>query len=115
MAVLECKDLTKHYGAAPALDHVDLAVEPGRIVGLLGPQRQRQDHPHQAGQRPADPQRRRGAGVRRRPGEGDPRRRQLPAGADGHPTWMSVKQLMDFYGDFYADFRGTRRRRCWPT
>ena len=37
MAVLECKDLTKHYGAAPALDHVDLAVEPGRIVGLLGP------------------------------------------------------------------------------
>ena len=21
------------------------------------------------------------------------------------PTWMSVKQLMDFYGDFYADFR----------
>ena len=37
MAVLECKDLSKHYGNAPALNHVSLAVEPGRIVGLLGP------------------------------------------------------------------------------
>ena len=37
MAVLECKDLSKHYGNAPALNHVSLAVEPGRTVGLLGP------------------------------------------------------------------------------
>ena len=37
MAILECRGLTKRYGAAPALDAVDLAVEPGGIVGLLGP------------------------------------------------------------------------------
>ena len=37
MAVLECKDLSKHYGNAPALNHVNLTVDPGRIVGLLGP------------------------------------------------------------------------------
>lgn len=43
MAVLECKDLSKHYGNAPALNHVSLAVEPGRIVGLLAPTA-RQDH-----------------------------------------------------------------------
>ena len=54
MAVLECKDLSKHYGNAPALNHVSLAVEPGRIVGLLGPS-SKTTHPHQAGQRPADP------------------------------------------------------------
>ena len=41
MAVLECKDLTKHYGNAPALNHVNLTVEPGRIVGLLGRRRER--------------------------------------------------------------------------
>ena len=82
MAVLECKDLSKHYGNAPALNHVSLAVEPGRIVGSAGPQRQRQDHPHQAGQRPADPQRGRGAGMRYGPGKGEPRQRQLSAGAD---------------------------------
>ena len=37
MAILECRGLTKHYGAAPALDAIDLKVEPGGIVGLLGP------------------------------------------------------------------------------
>ncbi len=37
MAILECRGLTKRYGAAPALDAVDLTVEPGGIVGLLGP------------------------------------------------------------------------------
>ena len=37
MAILECRGLCKSYGAEPALDRVDLAIEPGRIVGLLGP------------------------------------------------------------------------------
>ena len=37
MAVLECKALTKNYGHLAALDGVDFAIEPGRIVGLLGP------------------------------------------------------------------------------
>ena len=105
MAVLECKDLTKHYGAAPALDHVDLAVEPGRIVGLLGPN---------------------GSGKTTliklangllTPSEGEVLVCGMAPGKESHksvsylpertaiPTWMSVKQLMDFYGDFYADFR----------
>ena len=30
MAILECRGLCKSYGAEPALDRVDLAVEPGR-------------------------------------------------------------------------------------
>ena len=37
MPVLECKALTKNYGHMAALDSVDFAIEPGRIVGLLGP------------------------------------------------------------------------------
>ena len=37
MAILECKALSKRYGAKEALASVDLKVEPGRIVGLLGP------------------------------------------------------------------------------
>lgn len=37
MAILECRQLTKRYSAQPALDHIDLAVQPGGIVGLLGP------------------------------------------------------------------------------
>ena len=37
MSILECKGLTKTFGGAPALDHVDLSIEPGKIFGLLGP------------------------------------------------------------------------------
>lgn len=37
MNILECHDLTKRYGNVTALDHVNLNIESGRIVGLLGP------------------------------------------------------------------------------
>lgn len=32
-----CQGVTKHYGRKPALQNVDLTLEPGHIVGLLGP------------------------------------------------------------------------------
>ena len=104
MAVLECKDLSKHYGNAPALNHVSLAVEPGRIVGLLGPN---------------------GSGKTTliklangllTPSEGEVLVCDMAPGKESHAsvsylpertcilTWMSVKQLLDFYGDFYRDF-----------
>ena len=34
---LECRQLSKIYGAVRALDQVDLTIRRGRIVGLLGP------------------------------------------------------------------------------
>ena len=37
MAVLICNNLTKYFDHALALDHVNLEIQPGRIVGLLGP------------------------------------------------------------------------------
>ena len=54
MPILECNQLSKSYGKVPALDGVSFAIEPGRIVGLLGPNGSK-NHPHQAGQWPADP------------------------------------------------------------
>lgn len=35
--LLETQDLTKKYGGHLALDHVNLSIEPGKIIGLLGP------------------------------------------------------------------------------
>ena len=105
MAVLECKELTKRYGGAQALSHVNLQVEPGRIVGLLGPN---------------------GSGKTTliklangllTPTEGEILVCGSVPGRESHasvsylpertaiPTWMSAAQLMDFYGDFYQDFR----------
>jgi ABC-type sugar transport system ATPase subunit len=37
MAHLEISDLEVRYGAAPVLSGIDLAVERGELVGLVGP------------------------------------------------------------------------------
>ena len=105
MAVLECKDLCKNYGRAAALDHVSFAVEPGHIVGLLGPN---------------------GSGKTTliklangllTPTSGEIFVCGMAPGKESHslvsylpermaiPTWMTTTQLLDFYQDFYADFR----------
>ena len=35
--ILECRSLTKRYGAFPALSNIDLTLPKGKIIGLLGP------------------------------------------------------------------------------
>lgn len=37
MSLVECRALTKRYSKALALNQVNLDLEPGRIIGLLGP------------------------------------------------------------------------------
>ncbi len=109
-AILEARQLCKRYGGTVALDHIDLALEPGRIVGLLGPN---------------------GSGKTTfiklctgflKPQEGEVR-------IDGHnpgahtksivsylpdreflPEWMKVSELLRFYQDFYEDFQIDRAR-----
>ena len=34
--VVEIRDVTKDFGAVRALDHVNLEIPEGRIIGLLG-------------------------------------------------------------------------------
>ena len=108
MSTLETKGLVKRFGPTVALDGMTLAVEPGRIVGLLGPN-----------------------------GSGKTTLIKLANGllvpdageiwVDGHqpgreshavvsylpernslPLWMTVDQLQDFYADFFADFQRKR-------
>ena len=35
--IVECKNLSKAYGKKTALSHINLALESGHIIGLLGP------------------------------------------------------------------------------
>ena len=105
MAVLECKDLTKHYGAAPALDHVDLEVEPGRIVGLLGPNGSGKTTLIKLANGLLTPSAGEVLVCGAAPGKETHAAVSYLPERTAIPTWMSVKQLMDFYGDFYADFR----------
>ena len=105
MNILTCSKLRKCYGRLLALDDADISIGPGRIVGLLGPN---------------------GSGKSTfiklangllSPNAGEIKICGHAPGKESHalvsylpersslPTWMSAKQLLDFYEDFYADFR----------
>ena len=105
MAVLECKDLSKRYGHTPALDHVSLAVEPGRIVGLLGPNGSGKTTLIKLANGLLTPSAGEVLVCGAAPGKATHAAVSYLPERTAIPTWMSVKQLMDFYGDFYADFR----------
>ena len=105
MPILECKQLSKSYGKAPALENVSFAIEPGRIVGLLGPNGSGKTTliklangllTPDSGEILID-----GAAPRR---ETHAVVSYLPE-RTAIPIWMSAGQLMDFYQDFYRDFR----------
>lgn len=104
MPILECNNLTKTYAGVTALDHIDLAIDPGRIVGLLGPN---------------------GSGkttlIKLAAGLLQPTQGQiLIDGKKPSPEtnavlsylperialsqWMKVTQVLDFFCDFYKDF-----------
>lgn len=108
MAVLECKDLSKSYGDVPALSRVDLALEPGHIVGLLGPNGSGKTTLIKLANGLLTPS----AGEilidGKRPGVETkavvsylPERTYIP-------LWMNVTQLLDFFCDFYPDFQRDR-------
>ena len=110
MAILECKGLTKNYGAVPALQNIDLQIEPGRIIGLLGPNGSGKSTlikltngllTPTAGQVLIDGK---APGVQTK---------KLVSYLPEHSYlagWMSVKQLLDYFRDFYADFRMERAK-----
>ena len=106
--ILECRDLCKRYGSVQALDHINLRLEPGRIVGLLGPNGSGKTTlikmanglltwEHGAllidGMAPGIETRKIVSYL--------PERTYLA-------EWMTAAQTIDFFEDFYPDFRRDR-------
>jgi len=108
MPVLECRNLSKRYGNTQALEDVNIRIEAGKVVGLLGPN---------------------GSGKTTliklangllRESSGEVLINGLKPGVESKAMvsylsdkpnlapWMNVEQLMDFFGDFYEDFRRER-------
>ena len=105
MPVLECKGLTKRFGRTAALDEVSLTVEPGRIVGLLGPNGSGKTTLIKLANGLLTPDGGYIAVCGTAPGrESHSLVSYLPE-RTAIPTWMMARQLLDFYGDFYQDFR----------
>lgn len=105
MSVLECSQLCKRYGRVQALDGVDLTLEPGRIVGLLGPNGSGKSTllklacglltPSQGSIRVCG----------EKPGAVTNALVSYLPERTAVPEWMSVKELLAFYADFYDDFQ----------
>ena len=102
--VVECRGLAKKYKGLWALNHVDLKLERGKIIGLVGPN---------------------GSGKTTLikllngllvPTEGEILINGIAPGPETKArvsylpdnnylsNWMTVEQMIEFYGDFYPDF-----------
>ena len=105
MNILECKGLTKRFGSKTALEDVSFSLEPGHIVGLLGPNGSGKTTLIKLANGLLTPT----AGEIRIGGQlpGPETKAQVAYLPDrmALPDWMTAKQAMDYYADFFADFR----------
>lgn len=101
--LLECKDLTKSFSGKTAIDHIDLSIESGHIIGLLGPN---------------------GSGkttlIKITPTSGTLYYKENPIGVESkrHISYLPdhsylnmnqrVKEIIAFFQDFYEDFDSER-------
>ena len=112
---LSCLDLTKRFGAKEALRSVNFKLEKGRIVGLLGPN---------------------GSGKTTllklvsgllQPTDGSVLIEGMPPGIETKRKvsylpdqmylgdWMRVRDIIEYFQDFYEDFDGDRARAMLET
>lgn len=105
MPILECKDLSKNFGGAPALNHINLSIEPGRIVGLLGPNGSGKTTLIKLANGLLTPSSGEILIDGRAPGRESRAEVSFLPDRTCISTWMTTEQLLDFYQDFYADFR----------
>ena len=104
MPILECKELCKSYGSVPALDTVDLQIEPGRITGLLGPNGSGKTTLLKLANGLLTPSSGEILIAGEEPGcESRALVSYLPD-RTYLADWMKVRQLLDFFEDFYVDF-----------
>ncbi len=103
-AILECRALGKRYGAVQALENVNLRIETGRVVGLLGPNGSGKTTLLKLANGLLTPSEGEILVAGQAPG---PQSRALVSYLPDRgclPDWMNARQLMNFFGDFYTDF-----------
>ena len=110
MAILECKDLSKRFGRIQALDTVNLKIEPGRVVGLLGPNGSGKTTLIKLANGLLTPTSGEILIDGKAPGKETKAIVSYLSDKEYLPEWMSAKQLMDFFADFYADFDRERAK-----
>ena len=106
--IFECSNLTKRFGHIAALDSVDLKLESGRIVGLLGPNGSGKTTMLKLANGLIVPTE---GSIRIGGYEPGPETKSMISylpDANYLMDWMKVNTLVSFFGDFYPDFRKDR-------
>ena len=108
MYLLECHGLTKRYGKTTALNHIDLNLSPGRIVGLLGPNGSGKTTLIKLVTRLLQPNEGEILIEGKKPGRDSKAIISYLPDKEYLPDYMNVKGLLAFYQDFYKDFSRKR-------
>ncbi|MCL2437839.1 MAG: ABC transporter ATP-binding protein [Coriobacteriia bacterium] len=106
MTLLQCKELTKTYekGSAPALNGLDLDLERGKIIGLLGPNGSGKTTLIKIINGLLVPTAGKVLINGRLPGIESKKSIAYLPDKSYLADWMRIAQIVDFFDDFYADF-----------
>ena len=104
MARIEIDNLTKQFGSLTALDSVDLKLEKGQIVGLLGPNGSGKTTLIKILNGLLQPTAGSVTINGMAPGVGTKRIVAYLPDRNALPDYMTASQLMDIYQDFFEDF-----------
>lgn len=104
MGILTCENLSKRYGAVQALDSINLNLEPGRIIGLLGPNGSGKSTLIKLANGLLTPTSGRILIDGIAPGIESKKIVSYLPERTYLANWMNVRQLLDYFQDFYADF-----------
>lgn len=103
--ILECSGLTKNFGRKTALSGVDLKIERGQIVGLLGPNGSGKSTLIKLANELLTPS---GGSILidgKKPGMETKKIVSYLPEKTYLNDWMRVQQIIEFFSDFYADFK----------
>ena len=108
--ILEARDLTKYYGRDLAVDNLNLTLEKGQIIGLLGPNGSGKTTFIKMINGLLTPT----SGLilinGEKPGINSKKVISYLPERCALPDWMKVKELVKMYGDFFTDFSYDKAR-----
>ena len=110
MATWECKSLCKRYGKVQALDNVSFAIEPGRVVGLLGPNGSGKTTLIKLANGLLTPTGGELLINGQKPGKATRAQVSYLPDRPCLPEWMSAEKLLNMFSDFYGDFQQDKAR-----
>ena len=106
--ILTCSALTKKFGSTVAVNHIDLTVESGKIIGLLGPNGSGKTTLIKLINGLLKPDFGQINVFGNPPGVESKKKVAYLPDADFLSGEMKVEQIMRLYADFYSDFRTER-------